>query len=333
MSSENRIRYDGHSLEKYRKGELSPAEAHALEKASLEDPLLADALEGFYSSTRSSEPELNYLKQWVEDRVAENQAAIRFIPKRRTFAPMLRVAAVFLVLIGAAWMSYIFLLSPTTAVLADAKVGKTDSLPPLSLPENGSATQANPVVTLTPEPEKKLGTSTETQVQPESKDAAKPLVVQDEAIKDLSLSTLPATEVVKEEPKPAEDEKDEVPVAKVDNIGYRTNAEAKALSSTAKKVTADKPATNNTSMPSVGWEAYEEYLSRNRLAAPTASNTITSHVVVLSFDISEEGRPKDIKVERSAGIFYDEKAIELLKKGPVWVPGNDKKRSELQVRF
>jgi hypothetical protein len=164
-------------------------------------------------------------------------------------------------------------------------------------------------------------------------DAAKPLGVQDEAIKDLSLSAPLAAEVVKEEPKPAQEEKVEVNVAKVDNIDYRTNAEAKALRSTPKKVTADKPSTNNNSMPSVGWEAYEEYLSRNRVAAPTASNSITSHVVVLSFDISEEGRPKDIKVERSAGIFYDEKAIELLKKGPAWVPGNDKKRSELQVRF
>jgi len=333
MSSENRIRYDGHYLEKYRKGELSPAEAHALEKASLEDPLLADALEGFYSSKRSYAPELNYLKQWVEGRVAENQAAIRFMPKRRTFAPMLRVAAVFLVLIAAAWMSYIFWLSPVTAVLADAKVGKTDSLPPLLVPENGSAPQANPVVTLTPAPEKEQTTSTVSEVQPENMGAPKPLVVQDEAFKDLSLPAPPVAEAVKEEPKPAKEEKDEVTVVKVDNIGYRTNAEAKALSSTAKKVTVDKINTSSTSTPSVGWEAYEEYLSRNRVAAPTASNTITSHLVVLSFDISEEGRPKDIKIERSAGVFYDEKAIELLKKGPVWVPGNDKKRSELQVRF
>jgi hypothetical protein len=333
MSSENRIRYDGHSLEKYRKGELSPAEAHALEKASLEDPLLAEALEGFYSSTRSSEPELNYLNQWVEGRVAENQAAIRFMPKRRTFAPMLRVAAVFLVLVGAAWMSYVFWLSPATAVLADVPVGKTDSLPPLSLPESGSAPQANPVVTLTPAPEKKPTTSTISQVRPESMDAAKPLGVQDEAIKDLSLSAPPAAEVVREKPKPAEKEQVEVIVAQAENTDSRVNAETKALSSTAKKVAVDKINTISTSMPSVGWEAYEKYLSRNRVAAPTASNSITSHVVVLSFDISEEGRPKDIKVERSAGIFYDEKAVELLKKGPVWVPGNDKKRSELQVRF
>lgn len=35
-----------HDIEKYLKGELSPAERHALEKKALDDPFLADALEG-----------------------------------------------------------------------------------------------------------------------------------------------------------------------------------------------------------------------------------------------------------------------------------------------
>jgi hypothetical protein len=36
----------GHDIEKYLKGELTPAERHALEKKALNDPFLADALEG-----------------------------------------------------------------------------------------------------------------------------------------------------------------------------------------------------------------------------------------------------------------------------------------------
>lgn len=36
----------GHDIEKYLKGELTPAERHALEKKALSDPFLADALEG-----------------------------------------------------------------------------------------------------------------------------------------------------------------------------------------------------------------------------------------------------------------------------------------------
>src|SRR5687767_7487477 len=36
----------GHDIEKYLNGELTPAERHALEKKALNDPFLADALEG-----------------------------------------------------------------------------------------------------------------------------------------------------------------------------------------------------------------------------------------------------------------------------------------------
>ena len=36
-------------IEKYLKGELTPAQMHALEKEALNDPFLADALEGIQS--------------------------------------------------------------------------------------------------------------------------------------------------------------------------------------------------------------------------------------------------------------------------------------------
>jgi len=80
-------------------------------------------------------------------------------------------------------------------------------------------------------------------------------------------------------------------------------------------------------------QSSESYLERNSQSAPTPSNTLTAHLVELSFEVGKDGRPTDIKVERSAGNFYDEKAIELLKKGPGWIPGKSGKRAELQVRF
>lgn len=78
---------------------------------------------------------------------------------------------------------------------------------------------------------------------------------------------------------------------------------------------------------------YESYLERNREAAPTASNTVVNPLVVLTFEVGKDGRPKDILVERSGGTFYNEKAIDLLKKGPGWMPANNGKRAELRVRF
>ena len=47
-------------LQRYLKGELSPREMHALEKAALDDPFLSDALEGL--ATPHPETDLSELK-------------------------------------------------------------------------------------------------------------------------------------------------------------------------------------------------------------------------------------------------------------------------------
>src|SRR5580658_5011441 len=44
--NKNNIPYSASDIEKYRKGELSAREMHDLEQAALDDPFLADAIEG-----------------------------------------------------------------------------------------------------------------------------------------------------------------------------------------------------------------------------------------------------------------------------------------------
>jgi hypothetical protein len=55
MSSTNKYNttYSAADIEKYLKGELSPREMHDLENAALEDPFLADALDGMSSPSVS----------------------------------------------------------------------------------------------------------------------------------------------------------------------------------------------------------------------------------------------------------------------------------------
>ena len=43
----NHILFTAEDIRKYHEGKLSPAQMHAMERASLEDPFLADALEGY----------------------------------------------------------------------------------------------------------------------------------------------------------------------------------------------------------------------------------------------------------------------------------------------
>src|SRR5262245_552510 len=46
ISDNNHIIYSAEDIQRYWKGQLSPQEMHAMEKAALDDPFLADAMEG-----------------------------------------------------------------------------------------------------------------------------------------------------------------------------------------------------------------------------------------------------------------------------------------------
>jgi hypothetical protein len=58
----NIINYTAADIEKYWKGTLSAAEMHAMEKAAMDDPFLADALEG-YKNINLADAGLDSLKE------------------------------------------------------------------------------------------------------------------------------------------------------------------------------------------------------------------------------------------------------------------------------
>lgn len=81
---------------KYKKGELSPKEMHALEKKALSDPFLADALEG--ADEISSEDFFNDVQSIKEKIKGKKRRTIFFTP--------LRIAAGVLVVISASFIVY-----------------------------------------------------------------------------------------------------------------------------------------------------------------------------------------------------------------------------------
>jgi TonB family protein len=85
-------------IEKYRKGELTSAEMHSLEKKALTDPFLADALEG----AASISPD-----QFSMD-VSEIDQKLASINKKKIWLTPLRMAAGFVLLIGSFFLTYYF---------------------------------------------------------------------------------------------------------------------------------------------------------------------------------------------------------------------------------
>lgn len=104
--------FNAADIEKYHKGLLSNTERHALEKAALDDPFLADALEGYALPGLHASADIVALKQQLANRVEEGQAKV--IPigggKQSSF-PWLRAAVAILIIGGAGLLANQFLFN------------------------------------------------------------------------------------------------------------------------------------------------------------------------------------------------------------------------------
>lgn len=93
------IVYSAADIEKYWKGQLSAAEQHAMEKAALDDPFLADAIEGYEKTHGQMLADNETLQQRLQQRVNDRQKA-RVIPFGW------KAAAAVILLAGAGWLYY-----------------------------------------------------------------------------------------------------------------------------------------------------------------------------------------------------------------------------------
>ena len=84
-----------------------------------------------------------------------------------------------------------------------------------------------------------------------------------------------------------------------------------------------------TPKPVIGESAYNEYLKKNR-NLPKGDACESRHgKVILLFQVNEKGRPIKITVLRSLCQSADNEAIRLLQNGPSWTPGENNVRLEV----
>src|SRR5580698_2937596 len=110
MSDEKNINhYSAEDIQNYVEGKLSVAEMHAIEKVALDDPFLADAIEGMENSIQqrgsaSLNDDINDLQKRLSDRISEKRKP-RLIAFNRLWW---QVAAALIVLIGAGTLTYTY---------------------------------------------------------------------------------------------------------------------------------------------------------------------------------------------------------------------------------
>ncbi|HET9746601.1 MAG TPA: carboxypeptidase-like regulatory domain-containing protein [Chitinophagaceae bacterium] len=89
--------YSAADIEKYWSSKLTAAEMHEMEKAAMDDPFLADALEGYKYSANADE-ELRILQEKFNKKV---DTTVPVIPIHRKKYAWLKIAAAIIVLVGA----------------------------------------------------------------------------------------------------------------------------------------------------------------------------------------------------------------------------------------
>lgn len=108
MANDKQIKtFTALDIEKYHKGLLSPKERHDLEKAALDDPFLADAMEGYFATPVNISADIDELKKRLAGSTEENTkvVAMNTGAVKKSF-PWLRAAAVIVVVLGAGLLAY-----------------------------------------------------------------------------------------------------------------------------------------------------------------------------------------------------------------------------------
>ncbi len=127
MADHQHKNFTARDIEMYHKGQLTPAEMHAMEKAALDDPMLADAIEGYaVIESTAIEPQLQDLQVRLNQRIFndENQEApVILFYKKNWF----RVAAMFIIFAGMGFMIYQFAFNQKEKDIAATE--KTEEAP------------------------------------------------------------------------------------------------------------------------------------------------------------------------------------------------------------
>ena len=108
MSDDNNIKqFNAADIVKYHQGLLTPKERHHLEKAALDDPFLADALEGYNTAGVNVSNDLNELK----NRLNEKTSAGKVVPINKNIRSAFawwKVAAMIILIGGSGFFVYRF---------------------------------------------------------------------------------------------------------------------------------------------------------------------------------------------------------------------------------
>ena len=346
--------YTASDIERYHRGEMPPAEMHLLEKAALDDPFLADMLEG-YRFTSTAAADLQSLQERLQQRLKkEEQKSTAVI-----WGQWLKAAAIFIVVAGGGWLAIQTLSSKngdianqntvaeknpdqpnnksgSSAAITTAQAPKTDSLPAINdVAVNNTTKPRKKQIAATGKvsPAPASATNGATALNESGRAANVSRIARADEQKNDSttgIATMRARTLTAPASAPGDTIRDLNVVLKPLDQSY---AEVVVTGAKAKKQGSRVPAVSvDTLAPEQGWQSFDEYVAENLKAPEELKEKRTPEgtgEVELSFSVDKEGNPTNIKVTKSLCPKCDTEAVRLLKAGPKWKG----KKGKVKIKF
>lgn len=321
--------YSAADIEKYWQGLLSPAEMHALEKAALDDPFLADALEGYRqmatAAAGQSATELNKLEHRLSQRISS---------QKKASITWWKPAAAALLILGTGTIGFLLLRHPAPSRPDEAAVPvqQKDSVSPLVnnnppakdsaivLPNDVAVAEPkafhpHPVpapVTSAAIPQHEIASATadtSTTVVTDLSAAAEKPATESTPGTEAAKVAIPDSSSLARNNSKKEDALNEVVVT---GYGKARKAVAVKQETQAKNLSVEV----QQAIPVKGWNDYNQYL-KEQAVIPDSLKAVHGQVVLL-LTVKTNGKISAVTVEQSLHPVLDEEAIRLVKEGPAW---------------
>jgi hypothetical protein len=319
--------YTAADIERYHRGEMTPAEMHRLEAAALDYPMLADALEG-YLHTATASSDLLFLQEKLRQRMGEQEKKGAAIFR----LPWLRIAALFLIVAGGGWLIFKSAsnkgndLANSSSRKESAPVQAIDStstvmqIPPAALSVDSNTLNKDVATTRTSVPlRNQTGPATTPSHLAKGKtgSAAGTATIRkaEENEQEAEAATLTSTQ-----PAAAPAVRAANDTVKRDVAMKKEDAQLNEVVVSGAKAERRRATLQvDTASPVDGWPAFDAYLTKNRKTpAEWKTKASANGDVELTFEVDSNGNPVTIKVKNSLCAACDAEAIRLLKEGPKW---------------
>lgn len=117
-------------------------------------------------------------------------------------------------------------------------------------------------------------------------------------------------------------------LSEVVTVGFGVKRNSKEQSLAEVVVTKNKTKAPGKAQPVIGWREYKKYLKKNAVLSDSTKGT-----VVITFSISPDGLPANLKIVESLSGEADRMAVSLIYGGSRWIAGKDDLSKEITVKI